>query len=129
MFSGLLCFSLLAIVCFILAVDALDCMFNEFKTDAVENNIRKYFYTSTIHPRYIGLVSLLTSLIFLTGSINVTFGSLCIAMILSIGYRHWFPDNKIIENNFVSVKSGVSFWFRFFVLIAVPIIGVFYGEL
>lgn len=114
--------STIAIVCFVLSVDALDCMFNEFKTDKLDNKFRRYFYKSTIHPRYIGFVCLLTSIIFLNASSSVTLGSITIAIIIAIGYRHWFPHSDLASESWTE-RSGVSsFWIRFIPLISVPIV-------
>jgi len=113
--------STIALVCFVISVDALDCMFNEFKNDQIDNKFRRYFYKSTIHPRYIGFVCLLTSVIFLNVSSSVLLGSLTIAVIISVGYRHWFPRSQLAEETWEE-RSGVpGFWARFIPLIAIPI--------
>lgn len=114
--------SSLALVCFIISVDALDCMFNEFKTEESENKFRRYLYKSTIQPRYVGLVCLLTSIIFLNASSSIVLGSLSIGLIISVGYKHWFPSPKITSEHWVESSGALSFWFRFIPLISIPII-------
>lgn len=120
-FLGLAFTSSLALVCFILSVDSLDCMFNEFKTDQIENKFRRYFYKTTIHPRYVGLVCLLSSIIFLNAATNTALGSTTIGVIIAIGYRHWFPRPELASDEWVE-KSGVfGFWLRFIPLVCLPI--------
>jgi len=121
-FAGLGFFSSVALVCFILSVDALDCMFNEFKTDELENKFRRYFYKSTIHPKYFGLVSLLTSIIFLNASADLVLGSITIGIIISIGYRHWFPRPQLASDDWEEVSGTLGFWARFIPLVSIPVI-------
>lgn len=121
-FWSLTLFSSLALVCFVLSVDALDCMFNEFKNSQAENKYRRYFYKSTIHPRYVGLVSLLTSIIFLNASINVILGSMTIGIIISIGYKHWFPSSGLTADDWLETSGAPAFWMRFTPLVLLPLL-------
>lgn len=125
LFGSLSFFSSIALVCFILSVDALDCMFNEFKTNNIENKFRRYFYKSTIHPKYFGLVSLLTSVIFLNATAGVTLGSITIGMIISIGYRHWFPRPELASDNWEEKSEVLGFWVRLITLVVIPVIVYF----
>jgi len=118
-------FSSVALVCFILSVDALDCMFNEFKTEALENKFRRYFYKSTIHPKYFGLVCLLTSIIFLNASASITLGSITIGIIISIGYRHWFPRPQLASDDWEEISGTLGFWARFIPLVGIPLMAHF----
>ena len=111
--------STIALVCFVISVDALDCMFNEFKSAQIDNKFRRYFYKSTIHPRYIGFVCLLTSVIFLNASSSVLLGSLTIAVIISVGYRHWFPRAQLAEDTWDERSGVLGFWARFIPLVAI----------
>lgn len=114
--------SSLALVCFIISVDALDCMFNEFKTKQLENKFRRYLYKSTIQPRYVGLVCLLTSIIFLNASSSIVLGSMSIGLIISVGYKHWFPCPKITSEQWTETPNILNFWLRFIVLVSTPVI-------
>ncbi|PSJ16065.1 hypothetical protein [Nitrosomonas supralitoralis] len=119
--------SLIAFISFIVSVDALDCMFNGFENPELENRLRRYFYKSTIHPRYLGLVFLLSSIIFLLAYINPLLGCIVIGLIITIGYRHWFPPVELLKNGWddTAHNSG-GFWFRLFIFVSPPIILILY---
>jgi protein-S-isoprenylcysteine O-methyltransferase Ste14 len=114
--------STIALVCFVVSVDALDCMFNEFRSQHIDNKFRRYFYKSTIHPRYVGFVCLLTSIVFLNASSSVLLGTLTIGVIISVGYRHWFPRAQLTEDSWKERSGVTGFWIRFLTLIAIPIV-------
>lgn len=90
-----------AFVALIVSVDALDCLFNHFSEGAVPRRnltrLVRYFYTFTLNPKYIGLFLLLTSVVFVLAYFNANVGSLALAVMLTLGYAHWFPLGKLNE--------------------------------
>lgn len=110
--------SLSAFICFIISADALDCMFNEFETNKLDSRLRRYFYRSTTHPRYFGLVFLLTSIIFLLAFLNAILGCVAIGLVITIGYRHWFPPVNILDDGWdeTAIHSGFLLRVLFFLL-------------
>lgn len=119
--TGLASLSSIALVCFILSVDALDSMFNEFKDEQIENKFRRYFYKSTIYPKYIGLVCLLSSIIFFNASTNLVLGTMTVGLIMTVGYRHWFPDPTLASNDWQDRPKIWGFWLRLVPLVGIPI--------
>lgn len=91
-----------AFVALIVSVDALDCLFNHFSRGRVPRRnptqLVRYFYTFTLNPKYIGLFLLLTSVVFVLAYFNANVGSLALAVMLTLGYAHWFPLGRLNEN-------------------------------
>jgi len=96
----------IAVVCFILSVDALDVLFNRFDSRAHAHRLRFYFYMSTINPRYFGLLSLLSAAILLIGHADPLLGCAAIGLMVAIGYRHWFPPQDILERKVATGDPG-----------------------
>lgn len=120
---ALLC-SLGAFINFIISLDSLDCMFNDFSEHHME--FRRYFYRSTINPRYFGLVFLITALILLIAHVNLLFGNISIAIVISIGYRYWFPSNILLTNEWNDKFIHSGFWFRLISLCIPPLLLTLY---
>lgn len=114
--------SLIAFICFVISADALDGMFNEFEDKKLDNRIRRYLYKTTIHPRYFGLVFLISSIIFLMAYIHSILGSIVIGLIITIGYRHWFPKAELIEDDLNEMPVHCGFTLRLFFFLTPPIL-------
>ena len=122
----------LALISFIVSADALDTMFNEFNCSGdannsqANNNYRRYFYQSAINPRYLGLASLVTTIVFINSLINVVLGSISIGLTLAIGLRHWFPNVSLNENaedpRHWENHSIIRLFLRIFMFAAIPVI-------
>lgn len=92
-----------AFISLIVSVDALDCMFNHFSAGTSKRRdnpttLARYFYRFTINPKYIGLFLLLTSVVFVLAYFNANVGSLALAIILTLGYAHWFPLGRLDDD-------------------------------
>ena len=120
----------IAVVCFILSVDALDLLFNRFDSRAHAHRLRFYFYMSTINPRYFGLLSLLSAAILLIGHADPLLGCAAIGLMVAIGYRHWFPPQDILERKVTASDPGffklaatvAGFLLRVAVVLAPPVL-------
>lgn len=97
---------MISLICFIISVDALDTLFNKFKTD--NDYLKKYFYQKTINPRYFGLILLILGVIFIIAYYNLIFSCVVLGLFLSIGYSHWFPNvDKIRHSLLESIIIGI----------------------
>lgn len=120
----------IAVVCFILSVDALDVLFNRFDSRAHAHRLRFYFYMSTINPRYFGLLSLLSAAILLIGHADPLLGCAAIGLMVTIGYRHWFPPQDILVRKVSANDPGFfklavtvgSFLLRVIAVLAPPVL-------
>ena len=83
--------ALVSLICFIISVDAMDSLFNKFKTEEVARRLKMYFYKKTLNPKYFGLIFLLVSVVFIVAYYNLTLSCVVIGIFISIGYSHWFP--------------------------------------
>ncbi|MGR9088268.1 MAG: hypothetical protein ACU841_14530 [Gammaproteobacteria bacterium] len=115
----LLC-SLGAFINFIVSLDSLDCMFNDFSEQ--HGKLRRYFYRSTINPRYFGLVFLITALILLISHVDLLLGSIAIAIVITIGYGYWFPSNSLLTNDWNDRLIHSGFWIRLSSLCMPPLL-------
>jgi hypothetical protein len=70
----------------------------------------------------VGFVCLLTSIVFLNASSSVLLGTLTPGVIISVGYRHWFPRAQLTEDSWKERSGVTGFWIRFLTLIAIPIV-------
>lgn len=120
---ALLC-SLGAFINFIISLDSLDCMFNDFSEQHIK--LRRYFYRSTINPRYFGLVFLITALILLIAHVNLLLGNISIAIVITIGFRYWFPSNILLTNDWKDKFIHSGFWFRLISLCIPPLLLTLY---
>lgn len=91
-------FAFSALICFIIAVDALDSMFNKFESRRVARELHNYFYMESINPRYFGLLSLFSAAIFVVASNDALLGCAAIGVLISIGFRHWFPQVRLPDD-------------------------------
>jgi protein-S-isoprenylcysteine O-methyltransferase Ste14 len=118
-------FAIVALVSYIVSADALDVIFNRFEDDDSRHRIIRYYYQSTINPRYAALISLITSFILLVAHYSPLAASMSIGLFFVIGYAHWFPDfNMPSVSTMSSVKVGLSK----LVLIGLPVLPVFLGQ-
>ena len=116
--------------CFLVSVDALDSIFNDFPKE-LNRYFVTHFYRLTVGPRYIGFVSLMTSLIFLFAARLPLVACSVIAVFVWAGHRYWFP--REIEGVASGPDCPESFtpWLRRSILVA-PLflqLGLFLGIL
>lgn len=83
--------SIFSFVCFIIAIDAMDIVFNRFGAEEDQRRIVTFYYLNTINPRYFGLMGMLFALVFFVAFHSVALGSVTLAIIMSVGYYHWYP--------------------------------------
>ena len=77
-----------AVICFLLAVDALDVLFNKFRDEnGTSSAILRSFFLASVNPRYAGFILLLLLRVLVSAVFSPTFASVAIGIILSIGYR------------------------------------------
>jgi len=86
--------AVVSFVCFVISVDALDVVFNKFRSVRTGQTIIRHYYQSTINPKYYGLLSMLVGVICLSAYYHYYIGSLTIGITLYVGYFHWFPNFK-----------------------------------
>lgn len=84
--------AMLSLICFIITADALDSIFNKFRTDRIARKLKHHFYLRTINPKYCGFISLIASVIFIVAYHSLTLSCIVLALCLTVGYPHWFPD-------------------------------------
>jgi protein-S-isoprenylcysteine O-methyltransferase Ste14 len=84
--------SITALVCFIIAADSLDSLFNRFRNKEERHVLIRFFYLKSVNPRYFGLMSLLVGAVMLVADISPCLGSVSLAIICTVGYPHWFPS-------------------------------------
>lgn len=87
-----------ALVCFVLSVDSLDAVANNFATRSLTTRLRAHFYMSTINPRYFGFVLLLSSIVAMFAVKNALLGCAALTIIVGVGYTHWFPPVDVLTN-------------------------------
>lgn len=90
--------ALVSLICFLVAVDALDSIFNVFKVDAVQKRLRHHFYLRSIYARYFGFVFLLSGAVLLVAFHNEFAGALAMGLVFAIGYGHWFPRPDVASD-------------------------------
>lgn len=122
LYFGLAFSATIALISFAISADALDSMHNQFESSEMDNRYRRYFYRSAINPRYIGLSSLITSVIFINSTINIVLGSISIALVLSVGFRHWFISSKMMSEDYRENGSILGIWTRIIILCLAPLI-------
>ena len=116
-----------ALVCFLVAVDALDSIFNVFKDDAVQKRLRHHFYVISIYSRYFGFVFLLSGAVLLISFQNEFAGALSMGLVFAVGYAHWFPRPDVASDtpNPLAQTSGLAWvkgWpWRLFARLAVGV--------
>jgi hypothetical protein len=81
-----------SLVCFIIAADSLDSLFNQFRSTKDRPMLLRYFYIQSVNPRYFGLMSLLVAASLIVADISPCIGAVSVAIIASTGYPHWFPS-------------------------------------
>ncbi len=91
-------FAFSALICFIIAVDTLDSLFNRFESRRVAHQLYFHFYSASINPRYFGLISLFTAAIFVVASNDALLGCAAIGLLVTIGVRHWFPRIRLPDD-------------------------------
>lgn len=85
--------------CFLVAVDALDTVFNRSDDQTVDTQIARYFYQSAINPKYFGFAALITSLVFLVAFHSPVLAGFCVSIVLAIAYPYWFPAADIVRRS------------------------------
>ena len=90
--------AVIALVCFLVAVDALDSIFNVFKDTAVQKRLRHHFYVRSIYSRYFGFLFLLSGVVLLVAFHNEFVGALSMGLVFAIGYAHWFPRPDVAHD-------------------------------
>ena len=105
--------AVIALVCFLVAVDALDSIFNVFDDSAIQKRLRHHFYVRSIHSRYFGFVFLLSGVVLLITFRNEFVGALSMGLVFAVGYAHWFPRPDVAHHtpNPLTVLSGWA-WVR-----------------
>lgn len=88
---GTVVVSVFSFVCFIIAIDAMDIVFNRFSSEEDQRRIVTYYYLNTINPRYFGLMGMLFALVFFVAFHALALGSVTLAIVMSVGYYHWYP--------------------------------------
>ncbi len=114
--------SLVAFICFVISVDALDIVFNKFRTELDRRIIIYHYYQSTINPRYFGLIGMMLGVIFLASYYSPLAGSLAIGITLFVGYFHWFPEIRPYSEKNKEVTNSWPRVFLWLVMIAPLII-------
>jgi len=113
--------AVVSVTCFLISADALDSMFNRFSTGSdieVENErearqrLITHFYRLTINPRYFGMVAFLLSLVFIILHHSRPFASFALAIMITVGYRHWFPTIERLREYRDGNRSRVPSWLR-----------------
>ena len=84
--------AMLSLICFIISADALDSIFNKFKTEQATRILKHHFYLKTINPKYSGFISLIVAVVFVVAYHSLPLSCIVLALSLTIGYPHWFPD-------------------------------------
>jgi len=116
--------SVASFISFIVSVDSLDTLFNKFCDNRTRATCLAFFYKSTINPKYVGMVSMIISVIFLIQVHSPFLGSVSTAIVVVVGYPFWFPHildgRKKIENSILgwSVKNLFVFAFVLMPVIA-----------
>ena len=95
---GTVC-SITSLVCFIIAADSLDSIFNQFREPGERHVLIRHFYMQSVNPRYFGLVCLLLAATLMVAAVTPCLGAMSIAIILSVGFRHWFPGNVTVTSH------------------------------
>lgn len=119
-----LTFSMVAFISYIVSADALDVIFNHFNDDDCRHNIPRYYYQSTINPRYLALISLITSFILLVAYYSPVVGSVSIGLFFVIGYSHWFPNFDLEDSEKTKTSCRLGGALSRFVIILLPILPV-----
>lgn len=122
LFFGLSVSATLALVSFVISADALDSMFNQFESSSLDNRYRRYFYRSAINPRYVGLASLVTTIVFINALVNILLGSISVALIVSLGFRHWFVSPRIINEDHWENRSVLGILVKVLTFSSIPIL-------
>lgn len=97
--------SAIALICFIIAVDSLDVLFNHFggASSRTDNHMVRFFYLSKRDARYYGIMFFLWAACLFSGSFNPLFGALVVGIVIFVGWSHWFPYPPLLatskENN------------------------------
>ena len=100
--------AVISFICFMMCVDALDTVFNQFRSDPIRNVLVKYFYDYTLNPRYAGGAAMLFSVILLLGFHSEVLASLAVIAILLVGYNLWFPNVSIPLKDLSGYTQTVS---------------------
>jgi hypothetical protein len=83
--------AIFAMVSFLVAADSLDSIFHRYRLSTNRHELIRYFYVGAIDPRYFGLVGVLLAAIMVIAHVNPCLGAISIAIIICVGYSHWFP--------------------------------------
>lgn len=86
---------------FVVSTDALDSMFNSFACKKEEAVIVRYLYVTTVNHRYYGLVCMLLSLVTMIASKDPCLGASALALLIGLGYGHWFPYIQCSDGSFL----------------------------
>jgi protein-S-isoprenylcysteine O-methyltransferase Ste14 len=100
--------AVISFICFMMCVDALDTVFNQFSSDPIRNVLVKFFYDYTLNPRYAGGAAMLFSVILLLGFHSEALASLAVITILLVGYNLWFPNVSVPLKNLGGITQTVS---------------------
>lgn len=111
-----------ALVCFLISADALDSLFNKFRSERLSHRLMHHFYTVNINPRYYGLVLLTTGAIFLIAFHSPLMGCMSIGVLISVGYRHWFPFPDLISEEEPKLNGAIGVLSRLGVLVVPPLL-------
>lgn len=117
--------ALVAFVSVIISADALDVIFNNFKGDDDGHRVIRHYYSSTINPRYVALLSLIASFVLLVAYYSPTVATMALGILFWIGYPHWFPEFSTPESRtvrFVRFLNPVILFSPF-----VPVIMAYWG--
>lgn len=122
-----------SLVCFLLATDTLDSVFNSFALPRLKQRVLRHFYQESLNPRYFGLVCLMFGAVCLIAIHQPLFGAAAAGLIIAIGYRHWFPPTGLgSDKPFQGAGSQMAtggFFVRAFVGVLVPLWLLAYGHL
>jgi len=85
--------SIIALICFIIAVDSMDVLFNRFgnQPGPARVHVVRYVYRSTRNIRYYGIMFFIWSICLGIGYEDTLLGSITVAVVVAAGWKHWFP--------------------------------------
>jgi protein-S-isoprenylcysteine O-methyltransferase Ste14 len=120
--------SLIAFILLIYAVDCIDTMFNIFKSEDASLNMTHYFYEISRKEKYYGMLCIIISLLLFVGSILPSISAFGVGLLLSIGYRFWYPEYKDDDMMTTISKRGSFTVIARVVFCIFPLFFIFRGD-
>ena len=116
------CLAFTALLFFVVAIDDLDTMFNDFASKFENCLFDFYFFRRSANPRFFGLAILVFSVNLLVALENWLLGCLTLAVSFFIIYSHIFPVLKphVTTDGSHLVKPGSEFRFQRMLIVTIP---------